>query len=77
MRTCVDRLAGDGQHTIADEMEQVRVKGLYRVEIRDAKGRPMTVTTELCYPESAMSSSSKYSPICVSIVTGSNTPAFY
>jgi hypothetical protein len=31
--TCVDRLAGDGQHTIADEMEQVKVKGLHRVEV--------------------------------------------
>jgi hypothetical protein len=26
-RTCVDRLAGDGRHTIADEMEEVRVQG--------------------------------------------------
>jgi hypothetical protein len=49
VRTCVDRLAGDGHHTIADEMEQVKVKGLHRVEIRDAKGHPMTVTLELCY----------------------------
>jgi hypothetical protein len=45
----VDRLAGDGHHTIADEMEQVKVKGLHRVEIRDAKGHPMTVTLELRY----------------------------
>src|ERR1700743_1953313 len=36
-RTCVDRLAGDGQHTIAHEMKQVKVKGLHRVELRDAK----------------------------------------
>ncbi|MGF6969486.1 hypothetical protein OKW43_006581 [Paraburkholderia sp. WC7.3g] len=49
VRTCVDRLAGDGQHTIAHEMEQVKVKGLHRVEIRDAKGRPATVTLELRY----------------------------
>ena len=49
VRTCVDRLAGDGHHTIADEMEQVKVKGLHRVEIRDAKGHPMTVTLELRY----------------------------
>ena len=49
VRTCVDRLVGDGQHTIADEMEQVKIKGLHRVEIRDAKGHPMTVTLELRY----------------------------
>jgi hypothetical protein len=49
VRTCVDRLAGDGQHTIADEMEQVKVKGVHRVKIRDAKGHPMTVTLEVRY----------------------------
>jgi hypothetical protein len=51
VRTCVDRLAGDGQHTIADEMEQVKVKGVHRVTIRDAKGHPMTVTLEVPYQQ--------------------------
>lgn len=49
VRTCVDRLAGDGQLTISKVMQQVQVKGLHRVELRDAKGRPMTVTLELRY----------------------------
>jgi hypothetical protein len=40
VRTCVDRLAGDGEHTIADEMAEAKVKGLHRVELRDSKGRP-------------------------------------
>ena len=43
VRTCVDRLAGGGQHTISKAMQQVQVKGLHRVELRDAKGRPVTV----------------------------------
>ncbi|CAD6563511.1 hypothetical protein LMG24235_08761 [Paraburkholderia sabiae] len=30
-------------------MRQVQVKGLHRVELRDAKGRPMTATLELRY----------------------------
>jgi hypothetical protein len=30
----VDRLAGDGQHTIADEMQEVKIKGLHQVEVR-------------------------------------------
>jgi hypothetical protein len=34
VRSCVDRLAGDGQHTIAHAMQQVKVKGLHRVELR-------------------------------------------
>ncbi|WP_241018163.1 hypothetical protein [Paraburkholderia sp. Tr-20389] len=49
VRTCVDRLAGEGQHTISKAMWQVQVKGLHRVELRDAKGRPMTATLELRY----------------------------
>jgi len=32
VRTCVDRLAGDGRHTIAKAMQQVQVKGLHRVD---------------------------------------------
>lgn len=35
VRTCVDRLAGDGDHTIADEMDEVAVKGLHRVEVKN------------------------------------------
>src|ERR1700692_187279 len=38
VRTGVDRLAGDGTHTIAAEMSEVRVKGLHRIDVRDAKG---------------------------------------
>lgn len=33
VRTCVDRLAGDGGHTIADEMSETTVQGLHRVAI--------------------------------------------
>jgi hypothetical protein len=51
VRTCVDRLAGDGQHTIADEMEQVKVKGVHRVKIRDPNGHAMTVTLEVRYQQ--------------------------
>jgi hypothetical protein len=32
LRTCVDRLAGEGDHTVAAEMREVRVQGLHRVE---------------------------------------------
>jgi hypothetical protein len=35
IRTVVDRLAGDGDHTVADEMDDARVKGLHRIEVRD------------------------------------------
>jgi hypothetical protein len=39
VRTCVDRLAGDGRHTIADEMGEVAVQGLHRVEVAGDDGK--------------------------------------
>jgi hypothetical protein len=47
VRTCVDRQAGDGGHTVADEMEEVRVKGLHRVEVCDRHGNVSTAVLEL------------------------------
>jgi hypothetical protein len=49
VRTCVDRLAGDGDHTIADEMSEIVVKGLHRVEVRDEKGDPDEAVLEIRY----------------------------
>jgi hypothetical protein len=49
VRTCVDRLAGDGDHTIADEMDDVAVKGLHRVETRDRDGKPDQAVLEIRY----------------------------
>jgi Transposase DNA-binding len=49
VRTCVDRLAGDGNHTIADEMSEIAVKGLHRVEVRDEKGDPDEAVLEIRY----------------------------
>ncbi|MPR31441.1 IS4 family transposase [Microvirga tunisiensis] len=49
VRTCVDRLAGDGQHTIADEMQEVKVKGRHQVEVRSPKGDASLAIVELRY----------------------------
>jgi hypothetical protein len=49
VRTCVDRLAGDGDHTIADEMAEVRVQGLHRIEFRDARGERCEAQLEIRY----------------------------
>jgi len=49
VRSCVDRLAGDGGHTIAGEMAEVQVRGLHAVEVRDGEGRVGTATLELRY----------------------------
>ena len=47
VRTCVDRLAGDGDHTIAEEMDEVAVKGLHRIEVRDSNGDPDEAILEI------------------------------
>ena len=49
VRACTDRLAGDGGHTVADEMAEVRVKGLHRIEFCDAKGRHHQACLEIRY----------------------------
>lgn len=49
VRTCVDRLAGDGGHTVAAEMEEVSVKGLHRVDVQDDKGNAGEAVLELKY----------------------------
>lgn len=46
LRTCVDRLAGDGSHTIAAEMVETRCKGLHWVEVRDRHGELSRATLE-------------------------------
>ena len=40
VRTCVDRLADNGDHTVADEMKRVKISGPHRLELRDADGNP-------------------------------------
>jgi hypothetical protein len=47
IRTCVDRLAGDGDHTIAEEMDEVAVKGLHRIEVRNSNGDPDEAVLEI------------------------------
>lgn len=49
VRTCVDRLAGDGGHTVRDEMEQATVRGFHRIEVRNRRGDCSTAQLEIRY----------------------------
>jgi hypothetical protein len=49
LRTCVDRLAENGQRTISAVMKAAKVKAIHRVEIRDAKGAVSEATVEIKY----------------------------
>jgi hypothetical protein len=49
VRACVDRLAGDGDHTIEDEMAEVPVRGCHIVEIRTKTGEIEQARVQLRY----------------------------
>lgn len=49
VRTCVDRLAGDGDHTVSTDMAKAKVKGRHRIEVRDAHGNPELAELEIKY----------------------------
>lgn len=49
VRNCVDRLAEDGTRTISQEMDEVPLKGLHRIEVRDKQGSCSQATLEIRY----------------------------
>jgi hypothetical protein len=49
VRSRLDRWAGEGDHTIADEMAEVRLKGLHRIEVTNDQGETRRATLEIRY----------------------------
>jgi len=49
VRTCNNRRAGNGDHTVEEEMEEAAVKGLLRIEVRDARGQPVRAVLQIKY----------------------------
>ncbi len=47
VRTCVDRQAGDGEHTVRDEMKQAPIRGLHRVQVRNKRREFSTAVLEI------------------------------
>jgi hypothetical protein len=47
VRTCVDRRAGDGEHTVREAMKQAPVRGLHRVQVRNKRGEFFTAVLEI------------------------------
>lgn len=54
VRACVDRLAGDGGHTIAIEMEETSVKGLHYIDARDDEGGMTKAALEIKFKRAAV-----------------------
>jgi hypothetical protein len=80
IRTCVDRLAGDGRHTIAAAMRQVKVKAIHQVEVRDAKGAVSQATVKVKYyrlrVHPPIGKQKKYPPLTLTVIYAqeSSTP---
>ena len=49
LRTCVDRLAGDGEETVASLMRRAKVKGVHEIEIRNPDGSTEKVKLAIKY----------------------------
>lgn len=49
IRSCVDRLAEDGNSTINQEMEKVQVEGLHKIKVPDGKGTFSEVILKIKY----------------------------
>jgi hypothetical protein len=47
VRTCVDRLAGDGSHTISAEMSDIGAAGQHIIEVRDDAGEMVKVALDV------------------------------
>jgi transposase-like protein/DDE family transposase len=49
VRICADRLTEDGDCTLSEQMKEVRLKGLHRIEVRDKQGNCSDATLEVRY----------------------------
>lgn len=49
VRTCVDRLAEDGEHTIAGKLKEASGQGVHRLELKNNKGEPCEAHLQIKY----------------------------
>lgn len=81
VRTCVDRLAGDGDQTIAQEMVGVELKGLHRGRTSDTKRNVVDAVLEISFRRiqvlPPICEQSRYPAISLTVIhaRGRNAPA--
>jgi hypothetical protein len=72
LRTCVDRLAEDGQKTISTVMKQVRVKAVHRVAVMDQKGNLGEAVLEIKYHRLSVyaptAKQKRYGPLTLTVI---------
>jgi len=75
VRTCVDRLAGNGGHTIADEMDEVAVKGLHRIDVKGSNGEIDKAVIEIKYRKirvlPPIGKQNRYPPLTLTVIHAS------
>ena len=72
VRTCVDRLAGTGNTTIARKMKREPIQGTHQIEVLDAKRRPIKVELQLRYTQMTVhppiGKHKKYPPLSLTVI---------
>ncbi len=72
VRTCVDRLAGTANTTIARKMKREPIQGTHQIEVLDAKRRPIHVTLQLRYSQMTVhppiGKHKKYPPLSLTVI---------
>jgi Transposase DNA-binding/Transposase Tn5 dimerisation domain len=72
VRTCVDRLAGTGNTTVARKMKRQPIQGTHQVEVLDAKRRPTEVELQLRYSQMTVhppiDKQKKYPPLSLTVI---------
>ncbi|MFM2067636.1 MAG: hypothetical protein RLZZ584_2545 [Pseudomonadota bacterium] len=70
-RTCADRFADDGSHTVASHVQQLRCRGLHWLQVRDAQGHTCSVVLELRYCKVRLlpprAKQSRYRPLTLTV----------
>jgi len=72
VRTCVDRLAGDGNHTVSHEMKNVPTQGYHTVSLRDKAGNVSMIKLALKYKQIQLlppiGKQKQYPPLTVTVL---------
>ena len=72
IRSCANRRAQDGTTRLEAEMSKVRVKGTYRIEVRDRQGNPAEVVLKLRYRRMLLlppvAKQKQYRPVEVTVI---------
>jgi hypothetical protein len=72
VRTCVDRLAGTGNTTIARKMKREPIQGTHEIEVFDAQRQAVSVTLQLRYSQMTVhppiGKHTKYPPLSLTVI---------